>query len=226
MVGDIAGRAYAQTAIKNCVNVGTVNATKADDARFGGIDGHNAVTSVNSYTIAGSAVNTATSGLAKTGDVGAVEKTDAELNTTDIVTALGEAWELAAGKLTLKIVASAGTVDEDETPDSDTTTATPPEVTTKPSDDVTTKPADVTTKPADVTTTPADVTTTEPKDDDTTATTPVDNDTTTKAPVTTTAPTTTETPKKEKGCGGFAVAAQLIAVIGAGLTVVVLKKKI
>ena len=89
------------------------------------------------------------------------------------------------------------------------TTANGGETTTKPSDDVTTKPAD------DNTTEPSDVTTTKKPDDATT----------TEKPDDTKAPATTDAPKKEKSCGGFAVAAQIITVLGAAVTLVIVKKK-
>lgn len=70
----------------------------------------------------------------------------------------------------------------------------------------------------------SDETTTAPADDVTTAA-PEDNTTATPESTTATPDNTTETPVAEKSCGGFALAAQLIAVLGAALTVVVIKKK-
>ena len=217
----IIGRAYGLTTIKNCVSTGKIVATASDatnSIRYNPIDGGNGgailATHENNYYLAGSAVNTA---LPEAKPEITVEgaKTEAELNTANMAAALGEKW-LYNTTDGLMLVAFATAAPE--VPGGDNTTVTPPEVTTKPVDDVTTQPADITTKPADVTTT-------EPKDDDTT-TVPVYHDTTTKAPVVTDAPTSTDAPEKEKGCGGFAVAAQLIAVLGAAVAVVAVKKKI
>ena len=110
----------------------------------------------------------------------------------------------------------------DTTKPADTTTK-PVDTTTKPVD-TTTKPVDTTTKPVDTTTAPVE-TTTEPVDT-TTAEVPVDT-TTAETPVETTekpVDTTVAEPEK-KSCGGFALAAQIVALLGTALTVVVIKKK-
>ena len=100
----------------------------------------------------------------------------------------------------------------EETPE-ETTTTPVEETTTVPTDDVTTtSPADdvTTTAPADETTAPADETTTAIPENTTKA-----PENTTKAP---------EEPSK-KSCGGFALAAQLVTILGAAVTVVIVKKK-
>ena len=69
----------------------------------------------------------------------------------------------------------------------------------------------------ETTTEPVDTTTAEAPVDTTTAETPVE---TTEKPV----DTTVAEPEK-KSCGGFALAAQIVALLGTALTVVVIKKK-
>ena len=96
---------------------------------------------------------------------------------------------------------------ETTTAPADTTTAAPAETTTATVGDNTTAPADDTTLPEDNTTAPAD---------DVTTTAPADN--------TTQKPADTEAPEK-KGCGGFAAIAQIVAIFGAALTAVIVKKK-
>ena len=103
----------------------------------------------------------------------------------------------------------------DTTKPADTTTK-PVDTTTKPVD-TTTKPVDTTTAPVETTTEPVDTTTAEAPVDTTTAETPVE---TTEKPV----DTTVAEPEK-KSCGGFALAAQIVALLGTALTVVVIKKK-
>ena len=117
-----------------------------------------------------------------------------------------------------------------ETPENPDVTTSGSETTTKPTDDVptTTPSADTTTVPSgnDTTTVPSDngTTTAEPADN----TTAKPDDTTAKPDDTTAKPddTTVKTDEpKKKGCGGFAVAAQLIAILGAAITVIAVKKK-
>jgi hypothetical protein len=73
-----------------------------------------------------------------------------------------------------------------------------------------------------------EITTVPEEEEDDPIDTPVDtttaNGTTTKAPVTTAKPAETDAPE-EKGCGGFAVAAQLIAVLCSSVAFVVIKKR-
>ena len=73
-----------------------------------------------------------------------------------------------------------------------------------------------------------EITTAPEEEEDDPVDTPVDtttaNNTTTKAPVTTAKPVDTDAPA-EKGCGGFAVAAQLIAVLCSSVAFVVIKKR-
>ena len=81
----------------------------------------------------------------------------------------------------------------------------------------------------DTTTVPGGETTTAPNDGDET-TVPGGNDETTvggNEETTTKAPDTTKTPEepKKKSCGGFALAAQLVTILGAAITVVAVKKK-
>ena len=96
--------------------------------------------------------------------------------------------------------------DPEATTPAETTTATPAETTTATVGDNTTAPADDTTLP-----------------ENTTVEAPVDETTATVEE--TTATVTSAENKKEKGCGGFAVATQIIALFGTALTAVVLKKK-
>ena len=91
--------------------------------------------------------------------------------------------------------------------------------------------------PEDTTTVPGGETTTAPTDGDETTvpggdetTVPGGNDETTvggNEETTTKAPDTTKTPEepKKKSCGGFALAAQLVTILGAAITVVAVKKK-
>ena len=97
---------------------------------------------------------------------------------------------------------------------------TPEETTTTPVEETTTAPADETT--ANV---PSDETTTAPADE---TTAPADETTTAIPENTTKAPeNTTKTPEEpaKKSCGGFALAAQLVTILGAAVTVVIVKKK-
>ena len=139
-----------------------------------------------------------------------------------------------------------GTFSNTETADGDVTTTPDADVTTTPTGDVTTPEAEVTTTVPDVTTTNEPVSTTVPTE--TTATpegTTVPSDTTTYIPADTTVPDETTnaventtaapdettakpvdtTAPEKKGCGGFVLAVQLVAILGAGITAVIVKKK-
>ena len=236
LVGGIIGRNYPNCTVKKCVNFGTVTMSAPNDTdasagyegQFGAIAGANGGTigvstiEDNCFYLAGSAKNITKTDDASLLDVVANAKTAEELNSAAMAATLGDKWTYDALKgLTLVAFTTPTTPDA---PGGDVTTT--PDVTTTAPTVTTTAPVDTTTAPSGneettVPTGPADVTTTAPENNDTT--TP--EATTTEKPVDeTTATPTTQAPEK-KGCGGLAVAAQLIAVIGAGLTAVVLKKK-
>ena len=132
--GGITGRLYANATIENCANIGSVtaNITGKNAAQYGAIvaviaDGK----VVNCAYLDGSATN---SGEPDTASGAIVDgaKALADINSNATVTALGDAYALVDGKLTLKVVATAGKVESAE-PE-----VTEPEVT----EPVETKPAD------------------------------------------------------------------------------------
>ena len=151
--GGIIGRAYPGVYVDGCVNTGSMTITATDAAKdgyndqLGPITGHgpdaraDAATFVNCGEIT-NCYNSAEAVFTNSNDAAAkpfyaslaTNKTAAELNSAATVTALGDAWELKDGVLTLKIVATAGQV-ESAQPE-----VTEPEVT---------EPAPEDTKPAD-----------------------------------------------------------------------------
>ena len=161
--GGIIGRAYPGTTVSNCVNLGNATITANDASsdgyndQFGPITGHGpdtraeAATYVNFGTIT-NCFTISDAVMSNTGDTEAkpffaylaTVKTAAELNSEAMVTALGEAWTIDNGKLTLKFL-----VVEPEAPE---TTEPAPE-TTEPAPE-TTEPAPETTEPAPETTEP------------------------------------------------------------------------
>ena len=151
--GGIIGRAYPGVYVDGCVNTGSMTITATDAAKdgyndqLGPITGHgpdaraDAATFVNCGEIT-NCYNSAEAVFTNSNDAAAkpfyaslaTNKTAAELNSAATVTALGDAWELKDGVLTLKIVATAGQI-ESAQPE-----VTEPEVT---------EPAPEDTKPAD-----------------------------------------------------------------------------
>ena len=132
--GGIAARAYELVTFKNCVNLGQLTVTKDDSNanRFGAIESNTISTYENNYYLAGSAVNATLPETVGLGDrTGATAVTDAAA----LVSALGEAWTVVDGQLTLKAVANAGKVEFAQ-----------PEV-TEPVAPETTEPAPETTEP-------------------------------------------------------------------------------
>ncbi|MBR0326792.1 MAG: hypothetical protein IIX09_03220 [Clostridia bacterium] len=132
--GGIAARAYELVTFKNCVNLGQLTITKDDGNanRFGAIESNSISTYENNYYLAGSAVNATLPETVGLGDrTGATATTDAAA----LVSALGEAWTVVDGQLTLKAVATAGKVESAQ-----------PEV-TEPVAPETTEPAPETTEP-------------------------------------------------------------------------------
>ena len=147
--GGIIGRAYPGVYVDNCVNTGSMTITATDASKdgyndqLGPITGHgpdaraDAATFVNCgeitncYSSAEAVFTNSNDAAAKPFYASlATVKTAAELNSDAMVTALGDAWALSEGKLTLKIL-----VVEPEQPE-----VTEPE---------TTEPAPETTKPAE-----------------------------------------------------------------------------
>ena len=173
--GGIIGRAYPGTNISNCVNTGNVTSTisladaGADDgycAQFGPITGHGADASADAatYTNCGVITNCYTSADAVVSNSSeasvsafyasaATVKTAAELNSDAMVAALGEAYELVDGKLTLKIVATAGKVEIEQPEETTPETTEPAPETSEPAPE-TSEPAPETTEPAPETTEP------------------------------------------------------------------------
>ncbi len=132
--GGITGRLYGNGVIENCVNVGKViiNVEGNNAAQFGHLAG--AITGAinNSFYLDGCATNALAPDTAP-GAVAGEAKALADINSDATVTALGDAFTLVDGTLTLKIVATAGQVESTE-PE-----VTEPEVT---------EPADTTEPPA------------------------------------------------------------------------------
>ncbi len=147
LCGGITGRLYPNAVIENCVNVGKVSISVEgkNAAQFGHLAGAVSGVISNSFSLEGCAVNTLAPDTAP-GAVGGEVKTSADINSDATVTALGDAFALVDGVLTLKIVATAGQVESAE-----------PEV-TEPAPE-TTEPAPETTEPAPETTEPAPETT-------------------------------------------------------------------
>ncbi len=147
--GGIIGRAYPGVYVDGCVNTGSMTITATDatndgyNDQLGPITGHGADKKADAatYTNCGEITNCYSSADAvftNTNDAAAkpfyasfaTVKTAAELNSDAMVAALGNAWTLSEGKLTLKILAA-----EPAEPE-----VTEPEAT---------EPAPETTKPAD-----------------------------------------------------------------------------
>lgn len=147
--GGIIGRAYPGVYVDNCVNTGSMTITATDASKdgyndqLGPITGHgpdaradgatftNCGEITNCYSSAEAVFTNSNDAAAKPFYASlATVKTAAELNSDAMVAALGDAWALSEGKLTLKILAV-----ESEQPE-----VTEPEVT---------EPAPETTKPAE-----------------------------------------------------------------------------
>jgi len=152
--GGITGRLYGNGVIENCVSVGkvTININNTNAAQYGHLAG--LITTegsvINSFYLEGCASNALAPDTAP-GYVAGEAKAIADINSDATVTALGEAYTLAEGQLTLKIVATAGQVESTE-PEVPQPTEPAPE-TTEPAPD-TTEPAPETTEPAPETTEP------------------------------------------------------------------------
>ena len=131
LCGGITSRLYANAIIENCVNLGTVTisieAGNKNEGQFGAITGALTGTATNCVYLEGSAVNSlapdAVSAVTLDG-----AKALADINSDATVTALGDAFALVDGALTLKIVATAGTVESAE-PEVTEPEVTEPEVT-------------------------------------------------------------------------------------------------
>ncbi len=149
--GGITGRLYGNGVIENCVNVGkvTVNVEGKNAAQFGHFAG--LITTEGSVKNSIYLEGCATNALAPDTVPGAVAgeaKAIADINSDATVTALGEAYTLVDGVLTLKIVATAGKVESAEpevTEPAPETTEAPVETTEAPAE--TTEPAPETTEP-------------------------------------------------------------------------------
>ena len=149
--GGIIGRAYPGTSVSDCVNVGNVSNTisvekaGANDGYFdqlGPITGHGSDTRADaaSYNNCGVITNCYTSAdvvLTSANDATAAPfyasvatvKTAAELNSDALVSALGDAWTLSNGALTLKILATESTEPEVTEPEVTEPEVTEPEIT-------------------------------------------------------------------------------------------------
>ena len=147
VVGGIVARGYNPLKIENCVNVGTVKATKSGGVRFGPMDGHSVSTVVNCFYLEGCAANANDATLAGTGSLGnAAAKSLAEINSAATASTLGDKWEYnETDGLTLKFLATASTAPETTAPE--TTTPAAPE-TTAPSAPETTAPTTTPVKPS------------------------------------------------------------------------------
>ena len=114
--GGITGRIYANGIIENCVNVGTVtiNVTGNNAGQYGTIVGVIADGQiVNSVYLEGCATNSAEPTTAS-GAIVDGAKAAADLNSDATATALGDAYAIVDGALTLKVVATAGKVETAE----------------------------------------------------------------------------------------------------------------
>ena len=155
--GGIVGRAYPGVYVNACVNTGSISITATDAAKdgyndqLGPITGHGPDTRAEgaTFTNCGEITNcyyAAEAIFTNTNDAEAkpfyasagTVKTAAELNSAAVVDALGDAWTLSEGKLTLKVLA----VEEPVVPE---TTEPAPETTEAPVE--TTEPAPETTEP-------------------------------------------------------------------------------
>jgi len=174
--GGIIGRAYPGASVVNSVNLGNTTITTVDASddgyndQFGPITGHGpdtraeAATYVNFGTI-NNCFYSSDIVMSNSGDAEAkpffaylaTAKTAAELNSDAMVTALGDAWTLSEGKLTLKFLAVESEQPVVTEPVAPETTEPAPE-TTEPAPE-TTEPAPETTEPAPETTEPAPETT-------------------------------------------------------------------
>lgn len=128
--GGITGRLYANATIENCVNVGTVTAdiTGKNAAQYGAIVGVIADGKVvNCVYLDSSAANSAEPETVSGAIVDGAKALD-EINSDAAVTVLGDAYTLVDGKLTLKIEATAGKVEE-SAPEVTEPEVTEPEVT-------------------------------------------------------------------------------------------------
>ena len=159
VVGGITGRAYANTTLENCVNIGTVTGNAKvsgnNKDKFGSIESTAGATYINNYYLENSSYNIKDTektivGAGNVATVGTA-KTAAEIHSESLATALGEAWTFTEGYLVLKSSLTAGTVAPEVVEPEATTTE---EVTTEAT------PEDVTTATPDATETEA-VTTTE-----------------------------------------------------------------
>lgn len=148
--GGIIGRAYPGTEVTACVNVGNVTGTIADAAKdgyydqYGPIVGHGPDTRAeaegfvncgpitNCYTSADAVISSANDATSVPFYASAATvKTVAELNSADMVALLGDAWTIADGALTLKVLVTEPEVVEPEVTEPEVTEpeVTEPEVT-------------------------------------------------------------------------------------------------
>lgn len=114
--GGITGRIYANGIIENSANLATVtaNVTGKNAAQYGAIIGVDAGGAVkNVVYVDGCATNAAEPATAS-GAIVEGAKALADINTAATATALGDAFELVDGTLTLKVVATAGKVEAEQ----------------------------------------------------------------------------------------------------------------
>ena len=235
IVGGIIGRNYANSTVKNCVNIGEISMSALNsgdsvyEGQFGAIAGVNGgkagtATIENCFYVAGCAKNTNKADDVSLSDNLSTAKTAEELNSAAMATTLGDKWTYDALKgLTLVAFTTPTTPDA---PGGDVTTT--PDVTTTAPTVTTTAPVDTTTAPSGneettVPTGPADVTTTAPENNDTTA----PEATTTEKPAdeTTATPDVTTQAHEKKGCGGVAGIAVALTVIVSSFGAAVIVKK-
>ncbi len=135
--GGITGRLYANGTIENCVNVGTVtiNVTGKNAVQYGTVAGVITDGSIikNCIYLEGCATNSGEPDTAS-GAIVDTAKALADINSDATVTALGDAFTLVDGTLTIKTVANAGKVESAE-PEVTEPEVTEPEV-TEPADPV------------------------------------------------------------------------------------------
>lgn len=135
--GGITGRLYANAYIENCVNLGkvaiSVEAGNKNEGQFGALAGAITGSVTNTLYLEGCAANSLAPDAVSAAIAGEA-KALADLNSDATAKALGDAYAIVDGALTLKVVANAGKV---ETPQPE---VTEPEATepaeTKPADPV------------------------------------------------------------------------------------------
>lgn len=116
IAGGITGRIYANGTIENCVNAGQVviNITGSNALQYGTIVGVIAGGKItNCFYLEGSASNSSEPDTAS-GAIVDTAKALSELNSDATATALGDAYAIVDGVLTLKAVATAGQVESAE----------------------------------------------------------------------------------------------------------------